>query len=1218
MERSIRILSWNVSSLLTRVTDVHYFVLKNNIDVVCLQETRDTKGDTLKLNGYRAYHLHAGDRIRGVSTYVKSSIPSELTETPCRTNGIESVCVKLHLQQGEMYIVNLYISGRSFDLRYLPDCMYSDSALIVGDLNARHPQLEERGNINDNGKRFYQFLKDRPDACLLGGKEATHIKGGRLDYACLLGRQAIQGECKVVSELLSDHFALYVKLAVGKIQVKFQRKRLSLNVNDRDQFVYNIENWYKHYTPICLDRFNRDLLSAIERCLPTTPKTHRKEKGHGGRKNRYCSDKTLKEWTYMLRLAHREWVQKGKKEQDRDILLDISRMCGEKRKEVREKYWKEFAQNIEECKSLKEIWHHVNKVRGKTNNLIGHPHPEEEANKHIQKWAKASSLVSLPQHTRDALDAWEIERKEQIQSSLNITAVSCQTITIHELLNAIKRGKSTSPGEDGVTYDILNALVSMENSPLLDLFNMSYLEGRLPKAWKKALIIPIPKSSGGYRPVSLTSCLCKMMERILLNRLMYVIGDKLSCNLYGFMKGKGTSDCLIQCLSNDAEKCRVFVDLQGAFDKANGEVIMYELAMLGVTGTLLKWIGDYLSERRACVWFQGCLSEEKNLELGTPQGGVLSPTLFNVLMNRIASESYPQGVQPIIYADDILIQGTTQRRLQTALNNFSKLAQTLGLVINEEKTKFQSKQRGNVRLSLNDKQVEKVLTYKYLGVYIGFTASSKDAEVNHILTQCRARLRPLRALACRGVGAGVPLLRLIYISTIRALVDYAAPALSIACQGRLRKLETIQNEAMRIILGCQRNTRIDIMRAETGLQSIVQRVREINAIAAIRLMRGTSGKKLVRDMASGFNNMRSFYRQGKRGYMKELRNSIQCYGLKDYCHSHQTPPKVPPWEDQDINIDVDPLSMNKSMYEPGQLKATYSHKINSLTRLDIAHVYCDGSVLEDGRAGCGVIIRQFTGSGVVTTSTGMRLSNHISSTQAELWAILTALKEIEIINKDSYFFVDSRGALDSLNSKNPVFDHIVGECRLIAHRLRGQGRVIAFVWIPSHVGVTFNEAVDEIAKGATRKHEVDIHCMRTLKQAKSNIKRTQLDYDEARKGEAIRKSDTLRHYMHLATNTDFAYGKGKSKWKDSVYMRIRLGYKYYWELGVPASEKEKECRVCSLPRSHTLTHYILQCSMLQTHRNAEITGLPEQAVWMIRNGQVFEILKRYRQFAPIS
>lgn len=80
-------------------------------------------------------------------------------------------------------------------------------------MNARHPQLEERGNISDTGNRF---LKDKPDTCLLGCKEATHIKAGRLDYAFLFGRQAIQEECKLVRELLNNHFALYVKLAVRK------------------------------------------------------------------------------------------------------------------------------------------------------------------------------------------------------------------------------------------------------------------------------------------------------------------------------------------------------------------------------------------------------------------------------------------------------------------------------------------------------------------------------------------------------------------------------------------------------------------------------------------------------------------------------------------------------------------------------------------------------------------------------------------------------------------------------------------------------------------------------------------------------------------------------------------------------------------------------------------------------------------------------------------
>jgi len=159
-----------------------------------------------------------------------------------------------------------------------------------------------------------------------------------------------------------------------------------------------------------------------------------------------------------------------------------------------------------------------------------------------------------------------------------------------------------------------------------------------------------------------------------------------------------------------------------------------------------------------------------------------------------------------------------QRRLQTALNNLNRLTQTLGFVINQEKTKFQIKQRGKVRL------VEKVMTYKYLGVYIGFTASSKDAEVNLILTQCRRGYSRSEHLL---VGARVSLLKLVYISIIR-MVDYAALALSIACRGRLRKLEAIQNVATRIVLGCQRNTIIDIMRAETGLQSIGQRVSKIN------------------------------------------------------------------------------------------------------------------------------------------------------------------------------------------------------------------------------------------------------------------------------------------------------------------------------------------------------------------------------------------------------
>ena len=73
----------------------------------------------------------------------------------------------------------------------------------------------------------------------------------------------------------------------------------------------------------------------------------------------------------------------------------------------------------------------------------------------------------------------------------------------------------------------------MKDSPLLDLFNLSYINGRLPYKRKLALMVPVPKGNGDFRPISLTSYLSKTMERMVLNRLLYKIDGLLSNNLYG-------------------------------------------------------------------------------------------------------------------------------------------------------------------------------------------------------------------------------------------------------------------------------------------------------------------------------------------------------------------------------------------------------------------------------------------------------------------------------------------------------------------------------------------------------------------------------------------------------------------------------------------------------------------------------------------------------------
>lgn len=249
-------------------------------------------------------------------------------------------------------------------------------------------------------------------------------------------------------------------------------------------------------------------------------------------------------------------------------------------------------------------------------------------------------------------------------------------ITQWELDLALSHGKSSSPGEDGITYQVIRLLnhKTKNGNPILTLLNLSLKEGVLPKQWTFSVIIPIPKpNSNKLRPISLTSCLCKVLERIILNRIRFILGDKLYNNLYGFMPGKSTRDCFAKFMAtDDSNKVTTFIDLQSAFDVANRTAILDHLSKLGINGTLLTWIRGYLSNRYSKVYYKGYLtSEEKLMELGTPQGGVLSPFLFNVLMDKLLTnvELKPSD-EVICYADDICFKSSTMNDMQLLLDQF--------------------------------------------------------------------------------------------------------------------------------------------------------------------------------------------------------------------------------------------------------------------------------------------------------------------------------------------------------------------------------------------------------------------------------------------------------------------------------------------------------------------------------------------------------------------
>ena len=192
-------------------------------------------------------------------------------------------------------------------------------------------------------------------------------------------------------------------------------------------------------------------------------------------------------------------------------------------------------------------------------------------------------------------------------------------------------------------------------------------KGQCPASWKDANVVPIYKGSGkpkddvgSYRPVSLTSVLCKVLEKLISVRMMDYINENniLSDDLFGFRRGRNCEQMLskffhVLSKSLDNHNCNlidgVFLDFSSAFDKVDHNLLLRKLHSLGFRGSLLEWIQNFLLIRRQRVIFKGSLSEWCKVTSGVPQGSVLGPILFLLFVNDINDVVSSQLLQ---FADD--------------------------------------------------------------------------------------------------------------------------------------------------------------------------------------------------------------------------------------------------------------------------------------------------------------------------------------------------------------------------------------------------------------------------------------------------------------------------------------------------------------------------------------------------------------------------------------
>jgi hypothetical protein len=254
-----------------------------------------------------------------------------------------------------------------------------------------------------------------------------------------------------------------------------------------------------------------------------------------------------------------------------------------------------------------------------------------------------------------------------------------------------------SPGPDGIHPAILKPLAGILAKPLSALFNASLMRASLPRDWKMAAITPIHKGGSravalNYRPVSLTSVVLKILERIIAANIVQhvAVNHLLSAEQHGFVKKKSCLTNLISFLDeitkrlDKGEPVEVwYLDFQKAFDSVNHRLLMRKLTTFNLSKIVLDWISQFLTGRTFYVSVECHHSRTGLPTSGVPQGSVLGPLLFLMYVNDLTSELENPCY---MFADDVKIVGTpTDPSVQRDLDRIQKWTTAWELPLNASK-----------------------------------------------------------------------------------------------------------------------------------------------------------------------------------------------------------------------------------------------------------------------------------------------------------------------------------------------------------------------------------------------------------------------------------------------------------------------------------------------------------------------------------------------------
>lgn len=899
---SVKVISVNVNGIRARERQLRQYIQEQGKNCIyALSDTRLTEG--INIQDIDNFSILRQDKVSqsvmatagGVALLIPnqwSCVKVPLKSLNCGVEALAAVLLPPGKNSLPLKILVVYNHpGNYLPLQLIKEfknIKFNDQTppgLLVGDLNSPHTVFGSR-TTNEFGNKLLQNL-NQEDMIFFNNGEPTYISNATglpnvLDLA--IGDCSISPfvrSCYVSGDIGSDHYPL-----ITTLDWNCQTHSKPVEKTCLQLWAQNIENLLSHYSASSnIDENIINLNKIFQLAKEQSTKIKRFKK-------RTLPPDILQ--NIHLRKILLQNQKKATSELSRKVITKqynrINKLVQKQIKQYDDQQVEKLANQIASAPNTCAMWKMFNRYK-QSNKAAEEPEtPLSLPNGNLTANSKekcdefARYLSTVHQVPGDPI--FDSQFKFEVDTILNnekiIKDSGCITPInigfLRDLLTATKT--KSAPGEDYITYGLLKVCSDQTLQVICNLFNQCLISNVFPSAWKTAKVVMLPKPgrdkslAASYRPISLLSALGKVYERWIHDHLMKeLFNKKFFCKFQaGFLKGRSTHEHLFrlsQDISNGFKKrhCTlgIFLDVQAAFDAVWKNGLLFKIRKIGLSKQLQNILYSFMENRTLRVCLDGVWSDVVELGAGTPQGACLSPILYLIYVNDLMDDQDLTSLFPSQYADDAGLWSTNAtassafQKIQAGLNKLEVWCKKWHVTLNPRKSKvilFTKCPRHkdeltarNLKLRLFGEEIGLVQEVNFLGVIFD-QRLTWEPNTRKIVEKGYKRLNLIRMISSQSANPKPDLLSNLYKATIRSIFEYGSISYINAADVHLEKLQSLQNQALRVILKMPAYVSIADLHDASGIPFIKD---HLTNFARMRLARMRESSPIIHESIERYN-----------------------------------------------------------------------------------------------------------------------------------------------------------------------------------------------------------------------------------------------------------------------------------------------------------------------------------------------------------------------------